>query len=213
MEYEFITEMTAEEYAERMVAGWRRFGYTLLRPRCLGCQACRSLRVDVNRFHPDRSQRRTRKANEGTVKLQIGRPRLSPARLRLYNRFHADRACSRGWAEREEDLGTYASAFVANPFPTEEWCYEIDGSLVGVGYVDALSVGLSAIYFVHEPAQRRRGLGTWNILCMIDEARRRGLPHLYLGYWVAGCPSLAYKANFRPHQILGANGRWHDQNG
>jgi arginine-tRNA-protein transferase len=98
---------------------------------------------------------------------------------------------------------------VANPFPAEEWSYRLDGELVGLGHVDALPVGLSAIYFVHDPDLHRRGLGTWNILCMIDEARRRGLPHVYLGYWVADCPSLSYKANFRPHEILGAEGRWH----
>ena len=79
-------------------------------------------------------------------------------------------------------------------FPTEEWSYILDGMLVGVGMVDSLPVGLSAIYFVHDPDHHRRGLGTWNILCLIDEARRRGLPHLYLGYWVADCLSLAYKS-------------------
>ena len=38
----------------------------------------------------------------------------------------------------------------------------------------------------------------------------RGLPHLYLGYYVAGCPSLHYKANFTPNQILGPDGHWRD---
>ena len=77
--------------------------------------------------------------------------------------------------------------------------------------VDALPVGLSAIYFVHDPDQHHRGLGTWNVLCLIDEARRRGLPHVYLGYWVADCLSLSYKASFHPHQILGTDGEWHDR--
>ena len=131
------------------------------------------------------------------------------SRLELSRRFHALRAETRGWRDREEDPISFFTAFVANPFPTEEWCYSLEGELVGLGLVDALSVGLSAIYFVHDPDQHHRGLGTWNVLCLIDEARRRGLPHLYLGYWVADCLSLAYKASFRPHQILGADGRWH----
>ena len=83
------------------------------------------------------------------------------------------------------------------------------GSLVGLGLVDALPVGLSAIYFVRDPEQHHRGLGTWNILCLIDEARRRAMPHVYLGYWVADCVSLSYKASFRPHEILGTDGLWH----
>ena len=69
-----------------------------------------------------------------------------------------------------ESPNSYHSAFVSNPFPTEEWSYTLDGRLVGVGLVDALAVGLSAIYFVHDPVHHRRGLGTWNVLCLI----RRG---------------------------------------
>ena len=39
--------------------------------------------------------------------------------------------------------------------------------------------------------------------------RRRdasGRPHVYLGYRVAGCASLRYKATFRPHEILTSSG-------
>jgi arginine-tRNA-protein transferase len=166
--------------------------------------------VEVSRFHPNRSQRRVRKANEGSIELRIGPPRVSESRLELYRRFHAHRASSRGWNQREEDPVSYYSSFVDNPFPTEEWCFSLDGILVGIGLVDCLAVGLSAIYFVHDPAHHHRGLGSWNVLCLIDETRRRGLPHLYLGYWVADCLSLAYKASFRPHQLLGPEGEWHD---
>ena len=208
MEYEQVSELTPDEYAARMMAGWRRFGHALFRPRCPSCLACRSLRVDVHRFRPNRSQRRVRMANEGAVDLQIGSPRVSRSRLELYQRFHDDRARVRGWSERHESASSYHSSFVSNPFPTEEWCYTLDGTLVGLGMVDALSVGLSAIYFVHDPDHHRRGLGTWNVLCLIEEARRRGLPHLYLGYWVAACVSLAYKASFRPFEILGTDGAW-----
>jgi arginine-tRNA-protein transferase len=150
-----------------------------------------------------------RKTNEGVVSLRIGAPRVSTSRLDLYRRFHQERARLRGWGEREEDPISYHESFVSNPFPTEEWSFHLDGALVGLGVVDSLSVGLSAIYFVHDPDHSRRGLGTWNILCLIEEARRRSLPHVYLGYWVAGCLSLAYKANFRPFDLLKQDGQWH----
>ena len=97
-----------------------------------------------------------------------------------------------------------------NPFPTQEWCYFLDGRLVGVGYVDDLPQGLSAIYFFYDPAHRNRSLGTWNVLNVIDVAAARGIPHVYLGYYVAGCQSMAYKTRFVPNQILGEDGRWHD---
>jgi arginine-tRNA-protein transferase len=33
-------------------------------------------------------------------------------------------------------------------------------------------------------------------------ARRHGLIYQYLGYWIAECPSMAYKSNYRPHEVL-----------
>jgi arginine-tRNA-protein transferase len=209
MEYERLIELSADEYAARLLAGWRRFGHVTFRPRCTHCQACRSLRVDVNRFDPNRSQRRVRKANEGAIQLRISAPRVTKDRLNLYQRFHDHRTQTRGWSAREESSRSYHSSFVDNPFPTEEWSYYLDGSLVGLGLVDSLSVGLSAIYFVHDPIHHRRSLGTWNVLCLLDDARRRALPHVYLGYWVADCLSLAYKSSFRPCEVLAASGQWH----
>ena len=42
----------------------------LFRPACRSCRACRSLRIAVDRFRPDRSQKRAREANEGVVELR-----------------------------------------------------------------------------------------------------------------------------------------------
>ena len=72
-----------------------------------------------------------------------------------------------------------------------------------------LAVGLSAIYFFHDPDLRARSLGTWNVLCLIDRCRQLGLPHLYLGFYVRGCRSLEYKARFTPNEVLDwASGEW-----
>lgn len=208
LEYEHVASLSPEEYSQRLLDGWRRFGHTLFRPRCPSCSACQSLRVEVGGFRPSRSQRRVSGANEGVVRLSIGAPELTPEKLGLYHRFHAYRSITRGWSWHVEDPVSYHETFVVNPFATEEWLYALDGRLVGVGYVDALPVGLSAIYFSYEPAQKARGLGTWNVLCLIEEARRRGLPHVYLGYHVADCVSLAYKARFRPFELLEREQTW-----
>ena len=214
LEYELVANATQADYMGRMLQGWRRFGDTLFRPRCLTCRACRSLRVLVDRFRPDRSQRRCRKANEGAVRLQVGVPSVTRAKLRLYDRYHAYQSAAKGWPEHPaKDAESYATSFVDNPFPTEEWCYYLGDRLAGVGYVDDLPGGLSAIYFFYDPDERHRSLGTWNVLNLIDRARARGLPHLYLGYYVAGCPSMAYKTRFAPNQILREDGRWHDFQG
>lgn len=209
LEYELVRTLSPDEYLQRMKEGWRRFGFTLFRPQCSGCQACQSLRVSAAAFQPNRSQRRARKMNEHEVKLCIGPPTATRQKLQLYDRYHAFQSDAKGWPQHPaKDPGSYRESFVANPFVTEEWCYFMEDHLVGVGYVDVLPEGLSAIYFYYEPALRSRSLGTWNVLCILEEARRRQLQHVYLGYFVAGCASLEYKANFQPNEILGPDGVW-----
>jgi arginine-tRNA-protein transferase len=210
MEYEQFARISAEEYAARMLGGWRRFGRSLFRPRCTACNACRPIRVDVRRFSPNRSQRRVRAKNECDVTLTIGSPRLTRDALSLYDRFHAFQATTKGWPSHEgHDAQSFAESFLDNPFPTEQWRYELNGRLIGLGFVDVLPpVGLSAIYFVHDPEERSRSLGTWNVLRLIEETTARGLPHLYLGYHVADCRSMAYKSAFRPNEVRHANGDW-----
>jgi arginine-tRNA-protein transferase len=148
--------------------------------------------------------------NAKRVQLTIGRPEVSAEKLALYDRYHRFQAETKDWPPPDGDVDSYVAAFVDHPFPTEEWLYEESGELVGVGYVDSMPVGLSAIYFYHDPARRRIGLGTWNILNLIAEAAARRLPHVYLGYYVAGCNSLAYKAGFAPNEILAPDGVWRD---
>lgn len=211
LEYEFVGEAKAADYHARMVQGWRRFGRAWFRPRCQTCTACQTLRVVVERFRPDRSQRRAWKLNAGAVRLVIGEPSATRAKLDLYDRYHAFQTDAKGWpAHPARDAAEYASGFLDNPFPTQEWCYYLGDRLVGVGYVDDLPGGLSAIYFYYDPAERHRSLGTYNVLHILEQARGRGIPYVYLGYYVAGSPSMIYKARFRPNQVLGDDGRWQD---
>jgi leucyl-tRNA---protein transferase len=210
-EYLCVATIDPDEYMAHLLAGWRRFGRTLFRQNCSGLNACRSLRVDAARFRPDRSQRRTRKANDGAVRLRIGAPAISPEKIALFERFHADRSEIRGWSPYEPgDLAEFASSFILNPFPTQEWSYFLHDVLIGIGYVDELAGGLSAIYFVRDPTYRDGSLGTWNVLNLLDRARALRLPHVYLGYHLDACPSLRYKASFRPHQCLDRDGLWRD---
>ena len=226
LEYEYVSAMTPPEYLQRMLEGWRRFGTMLFRPGCQTCRACRSLRVVVGRFRPDRSQRRARKANEGQVTVRIGKPGVSKAKLALYDRYHAFQSEAKGWPQHPaKDAAGYVDSFVHHPFAVEEWCYYLGDQLIGVGYVDYLApapsrragpselasaAGLSAIYFFYDPDQRQRSLGTWNVLSLIDEAARRRLPYVYLGYYVEGCPSMSYKPRFAPNQVRGEDGVWRD---
>jgi arginine-tRNA-protein transferase len=140
------------------------------------------------------------------VVLKIASPALTPERLELYKTFHAHGHQTKGWPDRSDEITSKGKSgldlFVHNPFQTEEWSYWIGDRLVGVGYVDAMAEGLSAIYFFHDPTEHKRSLGTLNILHLIAAAGDRRLSHVYLGYYVKECRSLEYKARFRPNEVF-----------
>ena len=205
LRYEFMPQIGRDEYMHRLRAGWRRFGPIVFRPECPTCRMCQSLRVPVASFRATQSQRRAWKRNTTDVTVRVGKPSMSDEKENLLARFHAHGHEVKGWpANAEERL----DLFVTNPFETEEWSYYVGDQLIGVGYVDALPEGLSAIYFYWDPAERRRSLGTFNILSIIASARDRGLPHVYLGYYVEGCRSLEYKARFAPNEVFGPEREW-----
>jgi arginine-tRNA-protein transferase len=81
-----------------------------------------------------------------------------------------------------------------------------EGRLVGACLVDWLSSGVSAVYSYFDPQDPRRGLGTYMILWLVDAAARRGLPYVYLGYWIADSSKMAYKRAFRPLEFFGPDG-------
>ncbi len=200
LQYELRPDLRPADYMQRLKEGWRRIGPVMFQPACEECDKCLSLRIPVATFRPSHSQRRSWNGNEREVTLRIGTPIITPERLKLFFRFHEHGHRTKEWPapEREESA---LDLFVLNPFPTEEWSYWINDQLVGVGYVDGLPEGLSAIYFFHDPDHHRRSLGTFHILNVIEAARQRQLPHVYLGYYVEGCRSLEYKARFRSNEV------------
>ena len=81
-----------------------------------------------------------------------------------------------------------------------------EGPLLAIALTDVLSDGLSMVYSFFDPDAETRSLGTHLILDHVERARARGLPYVYLGYWVAGSPKMDYKARFQPQDHLGPSG-------
>jgi leucyl-tRNA---protein transferase len=205
LRYAVVPDFRPADYMQRLQQGWRRFGYAIFRPECPSCRMCQSLRVPVATFRPNPSQRRAWKRNQGEVTVRVGAPSLSPERLDLWARFHRHGHETKGWPAR---AGGDPGMMLQNPFRTEEWTYYVGKRLIAVAYVDALPEALSAIYCYYDPTEVARSPGTFNILSLLDSARERGLPHVYLGYYVAGCRSLEYKRRFRPNEVLRPDGTW-----
>ena len=78
--------------------------------------------------------------------------------------------------------------------------------LVAACLTDLLADGLSMVYSFYVPGEQHRSFGSYVILDHIERARRLGLPHVYLGYWVEDSRKMAYKARFLPQERLGMNG-------
>ncbi|QSQ16858.1 arginyltransferase [Myxococcus landrumensis] len=201
-----MQDVSPEEYEHLLVRGWRRFGPVYFRPACADCHECVSLRVPVDTFRPNRSQRRARAAC-AHLRVEVGRPRVDEERLSLYRAWHAERESSRDWEPSPLTVREYSLQF-AFPHPSAREVAFYDDSpedgprLVALGICDETPHAWSAVYFFYDPAFAGLSPGTANVVFQVELARARGIPHVYLGYRVQACASLRYKGSFRPHELL-----------
>jgi arginyl-tRNA--protein-N-Asp/Glu arginylyltransferase len=196
--------MPAELYHDFMDANFRRSGQVLYQPVCRGCRQCKQIRVPVATFKPGKSQRRCWRRNADLV-VTCGEPVMTGEKFELYKRY-----VTRWHGKEDPETAQNLKAFLySSPVDTVEYLYrDPAGRLVGVGICDLSSRSFSTVYFYHEPDESDRGLGTFAALYEIEEARRLDIPYYYLGFWIEGCPTMHYKASFRPNEVLQPNGRW-----
>ena len=200
--YRIIRDLTPQQYNELLRRGWRRFGCEFFRPACPECTQCRSLRLPLADFRPSRSQKRTLRRNT-EIRVVVQEPTLTREHIRLFNAYHASMHAQRGWPPQTTHERAYFRSFLLGNWSfAREFLYYDQERLVGVGLADVTHEALSSIYFFHDPAWRPDAPGVFSILRQAAYARQHGLRYHYLGYWVADSPSMAYKAQYRPHQIL-----------
>lgn len=198
-------------YHQFMDAGFRRSGRLLYQPVCGGCRECRPIRVPVERFQPSKSQRRRRRRNSD-LRVNLAEPAATDEKHDLYRRYVGGRfGRGGGGGGQDEGRGAFERFLYDSPVHTLEFSYrDAAGRLLAVGICDVCRQSLSSVYFFYDPAEARRGLGTFGALYEIETAGRLGIPYYYLGYWVAGCGAMRYKSDFRPNQVLAPDGVWRD---
>jgi arginyl-tRNA--protein-N-Asp/Glu arginylyltransferase len=199
-----VSDAPGEVYHEFMDAGFRRSGRMIYQPICRGCRACLQIRVPVATFTLSKSQRRCWRRNSDLI-VTIGEPVPTEEKHALYVRY------SREWHGKgdADDYESFVMFLYDSPVPTVEFCYRDGvGRLLAVGICDLSPRSLSSVYLYHEPAESRRGVGIYSALYEIEHARAHAIPFYYLGYWVAGCATMDYKASFGPHEFLHPDGVW-----
>jgi arginine-tRNA-protein transferase len=184
-------------------AGFRRSHHYVYKPLCGACHACVPVRIPVASFRPSRSQRRTRRANEAVTGAVV--PAMATSeQFALFTRYVAARHGDGDMAEM--DFDDYRAMIEESPVDTHLVELREGGRLVAACLTDWLGNGISAVYSFFDPRLRRRALGVHIVLWLVDEATRRGLPYVYLGYWIAGSSKMDYKARYAPLEALGPAG-------
>jgi len=192
---------------EFMAHGFRRFGHVFYRMRCPECSECIPLRVPVAGFTPSRSQRHVRRRNRD-VTVDYA-PAIRPVRDEVFDLYQRYLAYQHPGTSQFRDRESMEACFYEESTDTLEISYRVDGRLMGVSIVDICERSWSSVYHSFEPDFARRSPGVFSVLAEIEMCQRIGVPYYYLGYWIAGCPAMTYKANYRPCEVL-MGGVWQE---
>lgn len=193
-------------YSRLIEQGFRRSGDQVYKPYCHDCQACVPSRIAVAAFQANRKQRRCARRNQHT-QVVIKTAEFNERHFDLYRRYQISRHDKTPDADisREDYLHFLGSSWC------ETWFVEflIEGRLAAVAVVDVLEHALSAVYTFFDPDFDDYSPGVFAVLWQIEEAKRRKLEFVYLGFWIADCRKMRYKIQYRPLQGLTA-GQWQD---
>jgi leucyl-tRNA---protein transferase len=203
--------INADVYSELVKMGFRRSGIFTYRPYCDGCRACVPVRVPVNEYAPNRTS-----AAPGCSIATSRRGRLARVRPRALRplpalpvdpprrRRHGQRQPRAVLAVPAAEQGQHAAGRVPRPAAAGH-----RRPRHAADDLDHRRAERRAVVGLHvlRPDTLGTSYGTFNIVWQIEQCKALGLPYLYLGYWIEQSPKMAYKARFRPVEML-RGGRW-----
>jgi arginine-tRNA-protein transferase len=202
MHYKVIENCSQHSCQELIERGYRRFGKMYFRPICEGCDECKSIKIDVANYNFSKSARRIMRKGKD-LQVYIQKPTLSHQHLDIFDKYHLYMHKKKGWDYNKTSADHYYSSFVTGH---EDFGYEIlyfhEEQLIAVDLIDILEDGVSSIYFYYDPDFASYSLGKLSLYNQIKYAKNSNKRWIYLGYYVKDCPSLAYKAEYKPYLTL-----------
>lgn len=202
--------VTADIYNGLIQQGFRRSGKFVYRPHCENCQACIPVRVILDSFSPNRSQKRAfnQHQNLTTTILPVG---FHEEHFKLYETYqktrHFDESKEVDSNESGNNVEQYQSFLCQSNVETILVEFRDHEQLRMVSVIDVVHDGISAVYTFYDTSDPKASYGTYNVMWQAAWAKELNLPYLYLGYWIKESRKMAYKQNYKPLEKL-IDGIW-----
>jgi arginyl-tRNA--protein-N-Asp/Glu arginylyltransferase len=217
-------------YERLLDLGFRRSGHHFYRPVWkLTCCPLRSIRCDVLEFTLSRSQRRLLKRCQAEclgdldgkvfTRICVTAAAYDAEAFELYRRYQMQ---VHGDLEEDVTEQGYCRFLCNSPLETTQhlrFFADLPGEgserLAAVSVIDVTPRYVSSVYNFYDPAMRPQQLGHLTVLYELHLASQRACSFYTLGLYLADNPKLAYKASFRPCQVLSYHSkdssyRWQD---
>jgi len=207
--------INAEVYSSLIQQGFRRSGKFAYRPHCENCRECIPVRIVLDEFTPNRTQKRVFKQHQN-LSASILPVDFYEEHYKLYTAYQLSRHSEQAKADttEENEIEQYRSFLCQSNVESVLVEFREGDALKMVSVIDIVHDGISAVYTFYdtsEPApqsnQKRPSYGTYNVMWQAQWAKALGLPYLYLGYWIKDSQKMAYKQNYRPLEKL-LDGVW-----
>jgi len=200
----------SQVYSGLIEQGFRRSGKFAYRPHCETCNACVPVRLILDQFVPNRSQKRAFKQH-ADLNVRVLPLDFQQNHFELYSSYqqlrHADEN-KLSQADTNNEAEQYRQFLCMSN--VESLMIEFSdaaGNIKIVSVVDVVRDGVSAVYTFYDATEPKASYGTYSIMWLAEWTKSLDLPFLYLGYWIQDSQKMAYKQQFKPQEKL-IDGEW-----